>query len=572
MRILVCFVFIFCSIFLKAQTNLPVGATEAEKILMPSYLQQIQSVGITTPPGGGLRTMAEWEEIKALTITWTSYLPVLREIVRATQIETQVYIVCSDSNVVKNYLTSNSIPLINLHYVIAPFNTIWIRDYGQNCVYRNDVDSMIMVDWIYNRPRPKDDTIPSIFGREFSIPLYETSQAPYDLIHTGGNFMSDGLGTAFSSELVVDENPTHTVAEIDTIMHQFMGIDRYIKMPVLPYDGIHHIDMHMKLLDEETLMIGEYASGVSDGPQIEANLQYVLSNFNSIYGTPYKVVRIVQPPDANGDYPSQAGDYLTYTNAVFVNKTVLLPTYNNQYDTTAIRIWQETLPGYSIVGVPSSSIIGASGAVHCITHCIGADEPLLISHQQLSNTINTSSPYQVDARIQHKSGIQTANIFWTTDTSQVWQSASMILTNVTTNNWTGFIPAQTAGAIVYYYISASSTSGKTQVRPMPAPLGWWKFEVSGSTGIALQTLQEFSPAYPNPSHGITCVPINITRSTQGRLTLIDMSGREVLEIHSGNFISGEKNYFFNSSELAPGAYMILLQTNNGIFAEKLMVK
>ena len=572
MRIFASVIFILSTVFSNAQTNLPVGATDAEKAFMPSYLQQIQSVGITTPPGGSLRSMAEWEEIKALTITWTSYLPVLREIVRAAQIETQVYIVCSDSNVVKNYLTSNSIPLVNLHYVIAPFNTIWIRDYGQNCVYRNDVDSMIMVDWIYNRPRPKDDTIPSIFGREFNIPLYETSQAPYDLIHTGGNFMSDGLGTAFSSELVVNENPTHTVAEIDTIMHQFMGIDRYIKMPVLPYDGIHHIDMHMKLLDEETLMIGEYPSGVSDGPQIEANLQYVLSNFNSVYGTPYKVVRIVQPPDANGDYPSQAGDYLTYTNAVFVNKTVLLPTYNNQYDTTAIRIWQETLPGYSIVGVPSSSIIGASGAVHCITHCIGADDPLLISHQQLSNTINTSTPYQVDARIQHKSGIQTATINWTTDTSQVWQTTTMTLTNASTNNWTGYIPAQSAGAIVYYYISATSISGKSQVRPMPAPLGWWKFEVSVSTGIALASQQVFSPAYPNPSHGLTCIPLNISQSTQGRLSLIDMSGREVLEIHSGNFISGEKNYFFNSSSLAPGAYMILLQTKLGRSAEKLMIK
>jgi agmatine deiminase len=341
MRVLACIIFIFFSAFASAQTNLPVGATAAEKALMPSYLQQIQSVGITTPPGGSLRTMAEWEEIKALTITWTSYQSVLGEIVRAAQTETQVYIVCNDSNVVKSYLTSNSIPLVNLHYVIAPFNTIWIRDYGQNSVYRNDVDSIILVDWIYNRPRPKDDTIPSILGREFNIPLYETSQAPYDLIHTGGNFMSDGLGTAFSSELVVNENPNHTVAEIDSIVYKFMGIERYIKMPVLPYDGIHHIDMHMKLLDEETLMIGEYPAGISDGPQIEANLQYVLSNFNSVYGTPYKVIRIVQPPDGSGNYPSQSGDYLTYTNATFVNKTVILPTYSNQYDTTAIRIWQK---------------------------------------------------------------------------------------------------------------------------------------------------------------------------------------------------------------------------------------
>ena len=38
-------------------------------------------------------------------------------------------------------------------------------------------------------------------------------------------------------------------------MKKFMGIERYIKMETLPYDEIHHIDMHMKLLDEETILM-----------------------------------------------------------------------------------------------------------------------------------------------------------------------------------------------------------------------------------------------------------------------------------------------------------------------------
>src|ERR1044071_4410847 len=110
--------------------------------------------------------------------------------------------------------------------------------YGQNTCYTNDVDSLILVDWIYNRPRPKDDTIPRRVAAAFGVPLYETTQAPNDLVHTGGNFMSDGLGTAFSSELVLQENPAKTPAQIDSIMSEFMGIDRYVKMTTLPYDGI----------------------------------------------------------------------------------------------------------------------------------------------------------------------------------------------------------------------------------------------------------------------------------------------------------------------------------------------
>ena len=107
--------------------------------------------------------------------------------------------------------------------------------------------------------------------------------------------MSDGFGTGFSSRLVVDENgpggffnPTSkTEAEIDTLMKQFMGIKTYVTMPVLPYDGIHHIDMHMKLLDEETLLVGEYPFGIADGPQIEQNISYIQQNFTSVFSTIY---------------------------------------------------------------------------------------------------------------------------------------------------------------------------------------------------------------------------------------------------------------------------------------------
>ena len=89
--------------------------------------------------------------------------------------------------------------------------------------------------------------------------------------------------------------PDHTEEEIDQIVQAYHGVDTYVKMDVLPYDGIHHIDMHMKLLDESTLLVSEYPTGVADGPQIEANLQYVLSNFTTKWGTPFDVVRIPSP-------------------------------------------------------------------------------------------------------------------------------------------------------------------------------------------------------------------------------------------------------------------------------------
>ena len=152
------------------------------------------------------------------------------------------------------------------------------------------------------------------------------------------------MGWAFASNLIGDENsggatwwgtqfPDQSAEEIEGILADFMGLHTYVRMENLPFDGIHHIDMHMKLLDEETILMAEYPAGVADGPQIEANLEYVLSNHTSKWGTPFDVVRIPSPPEPGwgGGFPDEGGNYMTYTNSVFVNNTILLPTYYEEY-------------------------------------------------------------------------------------------------------------------------------------------------------------------------------------------------------------------------------------------------
>lgn len=568
---------------MKAQ--LPHELTNNERLLLPSYnLQRLGGntiQGITTPPSSPVRASAEWEEIDAIMIAWTSQTTILRQIIAAAQNETKVYVICSDSNTVISNLNSNSVPLTNIIFLEDPFNSIWCRDYGQWNVYSNDVDSLFLIDWIYNRPRPLDDAVPSVIANVTGLPLYQTTTAPYDLVHTGGNFMTDGLGTGFSSELILSDNTlaagfnvNHTEAEIDSIMYLFMGINRYIKMPELPYDVIHHIDMHIKLLDEETLLVGEYPQGVADGPQIEANIQYVLSNFNSVFGTPYKVIRIPMPPDAAGDYPDNNGDYRTYANATFINKTVILPTYALQYDTTALRIWRDALPGYNVVGINCNNIIGSLGALHCITKEVSSSDPLLIVHQAYHDTYDTSNSYQIDARIQHRSGIANAQVFFRTDTLQSYQSVAMILTNAATNTWTGFIPAQPAGSKVYYYIDATANNGKHLVRPMPAPAGYWKFNVLLNTSVSSNEKQEegFVKIFPNPASAIACIQFSGKPNAHVLVNIYDALGKHCQTIYDENMHSSQQNFFVNASKYSEGIYTIVAEIEGRKYFEKIVVR
>jgi agmatine/peptidylarginine deiminase len=570
-----------CFSLLSQEEVLPIWTTEAEKALIPAYKASLLEKEITNPPvASEIRTPGQWEEVQAVCITWTGFPSIHRQLVAAIQQECEVWIVCSDSNAVKSNITSNGGSLTNTKYIQKGFNSIWMRDYGPNSVYLEGVDSLVFVDWIYNRPRPLDNVLPIEIGDLMNIPVYTMSTAPYDLVHTGGNFMADGFGRGFSSYLVDEENDPgstytlsgHNSAAVSNLMNVYQGIDTYVKMTTLPYDDIHHIDMHMKLMNEEVLLVGQFPAGSSDGPQIELNLQAIQDNYTSAFGTPFKIVRIPMPPSTSGAYAPSAS-YRTYANNVIVNKSVIVPTYRTEYDTTALRILQETMPGYNIVGIDvdnsSANLISQGGALHCITKEVAAADPLLISHQNLPDTEDDQNAYAVNALIRHKSGINNATLYYKTNLAGAYTSLPMNF--VSGFNWTASIPSQSVGTRVYYYIQAEANSGKQQVRPMTAPAGYFTFEVTGVNSLNDLTEDAFESVFPNPSNGLTCIPLNNSIEFDGKLALLDQTGRLVQTIHQGKFVKGPRKYFVDVANLPAGMFYLELTTPNGRFTQKLGV-
>lgn len=480
---------IFYSQLASAQEVLPKYITPTEQLKMDSYLSKFSQKQATNPPDFPVRTMAEWEEIKAITISWQGYTGVLTEIVREAVDEVEVIIFTSNELSVQNTLMSAGVNIDQVTCINQPTNSIWIRDYGQHTVYANDVGDQVLVDWIYNRPRPLDDQSPEEIAAYFNYELFTTTTGANQLVNTGGNFMSDGMGTAFASELILEENdgfgpynsvsyPNLNEAEIDDIMNQFMGINNYIKMETLPYDGIHHIDMHMKLLNEETILIAEYPEGVADGPQIETNIQYIIDNFTTPYGNPYKIIRIPSPPSTSGAHPDSGGSYRTYTNSVFINNKVLVPFYRTEYDTIAQRIYEEALPGYEIIGIDcddsGNNIISLGGAIHCITKAVGVDDPLLVNHAPIRNGDYVSN-VTFEASAKHSSGIASMALYYRVLGSSYQVEA---MTNLGDDVYACSIQGLPANETIQYYFKAVSNSGKVINRPIVAPQGGFEFKMN----------------------------------------------------------------------------------------------
>ena len=444
-----------------------------------------------------------------LVIRWTNaYQNILRQIVEVGVQECKVLITTQNESSVTNYLSNQGVDLTNVEFLNTGSNSIWIRDYGGNTIYSEDVGERALTDWIYNRPRPLDDIMPTQHATMVGMPIYVTDTGTNDLVNTGGNYMSDGLGNAFASNLILEENEpgnpynvsAKTEEEIDAIMNAYMGIENYIKMETLPYDEIHHIDMHMKLLDEETILVSKYPEGVADGPQIEENIDYVLSNFQSPFGTPYEIKWIDAPPSSSGSYPDTGGYYRTYSNAVFVNKSIIVPTYRPEVDEPALDYLRELLPGYNVVGIDvdnsNEPLIASLGAIHCITHTIGVDEPLWIVHQPINEVPTSNTSVSINAMIKHISGINNATVYWREAGESEFNQLSMTI--IGDDNWSVDLLIPSGAESIEYYIEAEANSGKSLARPLVAPEGFWTFPVSNLSNEEWAD-NNISAPYPNPA-------------------------------------------------------------------------
>jgi len=314
----------------------------------------------------------------------------------------------------------------------------------------------------------------------------------------------------------------------------------------------------MKLLDEETLLVSKYPTGVADGPQIEANIDYVLNNFQSPFGTPYKVEWIDAPPSTGGLYPDNGGYYRTYSNAVIVNKSIIVPTYRASVDGPALAKLQELMPGYNIVGVDvdnsGENLISQVGAIHCITHTIGVSDPLWIVHQPVGD-VNSGTVITIDAMLKHNSGINNAKVFWRPEGSSTFNETVMSLDSG--DDWKADLPVSASSTNMEYYIQAEANSGKILTRPLVAPQGFWTTQ-SQTLSNEEWANTNISAPYPNPATSSVSFNLN----NVGENVNVEMHNVLGQKLYQSDVFNGNGTIHLRLQEEWKG---LLLVTFNGPF-------
>lgn len=469
----------------------------------------------TPPPTGFVRSIAEFEKMQGVVIAAPGYFGVPISLIIEIANDDTLYVLVenqSDEDDANAYFVNNSVNMANVVFIQTALNSYWTRDYAPWFV-RED-DEISIVDFPYNRPRPDDDEVPVVLSNFFGTSLYGMN-----LVHTGGNYMTDGMGKGVSTDLVSEENTNMSLGEIDTMALQYLGLEEY-ELSTDPLDAyIKHIDCWGKFLDVDKILIGEVPVTDYRYADFEA-IAYYYANKLSSYNTNYQVFRTYSP------------DGQPYTNSLILNNKVFVPFVDGNgslWNDTAKAVYEEAMPGYQVIGISEGQWINwqTTDALHCRTHGIADLGMLHIRHIPLLGTL----PYNpigigVEAGIIAYSDsnlIADSLLVYYKNQTGTYQTTQLSLDS--NNTYSADIPVQ-YGDTISYYISAADNSGRSATHPFIGAADAHQFLVEPNIqSNPIIAVKEPVKLFPNPSNGIFYLNTTLSKieifDTQGRLLFVD---------------------------------------------------
>ena len=302
-------------------------------------------------------------------------------------------------------LSEKGVPDDNYAFLDYPVDSIWVRDYGPEFVVdpsgrRHIIDSYFLgaiAFW------PRDDAIPIEIGRDDWI-NEDGSPMPVHSHLTpisGGNLMTDGAGTCFSSSTIytVEKPPNWKKRDVDRLMLDYFGCEQLIVLDPICLESTGHIDMFAKIVSETTILLGEfepdtYFNGEEySGPTETCRTQYPndwltlennqirLESTTNVDGESWEIIRVPMPEPY---WEEGAWVYRSYLNAQIFNDRIAMPSYRipkqgetiedlRRLESEAVGAYAQALPDHILSPIQSDHIIPFGGAIHCISHEIPAE-------------------------------------------------------------------------------------------------------------------------------------------------------------------------------------------------------
>jgi agmatine deiminase len=283
----------------------------------------------------------------------------LCDIVAAISPHTTVIIVVPDrptQNALTDKLHKAKANIARVVFCHFSVDTLWARDYGPFSLRTVD-QSVKWLDARYTAERPHDEHLPTALGRHLTIPVTRTSVNLW-----GGAILSNGAGLCVASTTVLERNATLGVSEeqVRRAIAKFFGAEQIVFLEPLQGETTGDVDWFLAFTAADTVVLGDYGAGDPVNAAILNRNAERLAQVDSL-----RVVRIPMPPRGDGEFFGG-----TYTNVVFANGVLLVPTWRNasaDVQEQAFDTFKRLLPEWQIIGIDATEVGGKCGGLRCLT-------------------------------------------------------------------------------------------------------------------------------------------------------------------------------------------------------------
>jgi agmatine deiminase len=348
----------------------------------------------SSPRALGYRMPAEWEPHEATWLAWPhnpedwpgkfASIPWLyAEIVRLLAARERVHLIVENAAAekrVRSMLKRAGAELDKVDFHPWPTDRGWTRDSGPIFV-RNAEGGVALTNWQFNgwakyHDWRLDDQLPGRVTELLERPCWQPSIQHEDgtqrrIVLEGGSIDVNGAGLMLTTEecllsQVQQRNPGIGREQLVQSFSDYLGIDQVLWMNRgIAGDDTHgHVDDITRFAGVDTIVTAIECNKKDRNHEPLAENLARLKAARTPQGKPFSIVELPMPRPV-----VFRGQRLpaSYANFYIANGVVLVPTFHDPNDRTALNILAEVFPGRDVIGVYSVDLIWGLGALHCMT-------------------------------------------------------------------------------------------------------------------------------------------------------------------------------------------------------------
>jgi len=311
------------------------------------------------------RVPAEFEPLDALVFGCEqlvrAYPQTFVDFVRLTHERVQLFGVVSRRHVrlAEILLSVAGLPKDAVTYMEADTSSMWVRDYSPISAF-DEKGRRVFLNFDFRHMNGRNDgelrrVFESCFkGRFVDIPLSLE----------GGNLLTNGVDLVLTSKTLSYQNSGRSGGgSINQILTAVTGCRRWASVNPLNGERTGHVDLVASFNGPARLLVGQ--ADPNYDPVNARSLDEIASALSGldVNGKKLEVIRLPMAPSTDGVVRS-------YTNLLYVNGLVLVPTYptaDPELDGRVLRLFAELMPEHDVVGLDCSNIVHKGGSLHCMS-------------------------------------------------------------------------------------------------------------------------------------------------------------------------------------------------------------